>query len=169
MTPPDLPSNIYLDSSVVVAAIIGGDPHSVACKQYCADLAANNSAIYFAQLLRLEVAHVVRRIAATNVVPLHLQQEYQLSQFNTNFMIRQQWMRFGIGEFETLLRTFYVVYELPYRRQIWRQALEMMSLYNLKSYDAAHVATALRAGLHDFATVDGDYSRVSGLQIHIIR
>ena len=91
------------------------------------------------------------------------------SPFNSDAAIRQQWMEFGIGELNVLLRTFAIVYELPYRVLIGRQAIQLMSRYNLKSYDATHVATALRAGIHDFATVDSDYVRVTELTVHVIR
>lgn len=163
------PSDVYLDSSVIVAAIIGGDPHSAACTQYCANLAANNTAIYFSELVRLEVAHVIRRIATTSAAPQHLNAHYRLSRFNSDSMVRQEWMQFGLTEFESLLQTFFVVYEVPYHRAVWQQAFSLMSLYNLRSYDAAHIATALITRVSDFASVDSDYTRVSGLRIHIIR
>jgi predicted nucleic acid-binding protein len=158
-----------VDSSVIAAAIIGGDPHSLACATYCADLAMNNTAIYFSELVRLEVAHVIRRLATTNAAPQPLYQRYRLSRFNTNRTVRQQWMQFGIGEFDAHLRTFSVVYEVPYQSAIWQHAVQLMSLHNLRSYDAAHVTTALAVGVADFASVDCDYPRVSGLHIHIIR
>ncbi|HEY8293619.1 MAG TPA: PIN domain-containing protein [Thermomicrobiales bacterium] len=169
MTAQVLPSDMYLDSSVIVAAIIGGDPHSAGCTRYCADLATNNSAIYFSELVRLEVAHVIRRLATTNAAPQRLHEQYRLSHFSTNPAVRREWMQFGMAEFETLLRTFFVVYEVPYRKVIWRQALQLMSLHNLRSYDAAHIATALVTGVPDFASVDSDYVRVSGLRVHLIR
>lgn len=158
-----------MDSSVIVAAIIGGDPHSLACASYCADLAANNSAIYFSELVRLEVAHVIRRLATTNAAPPHLHQHYRLGRFSANRAVRQQWIDFGMEEFDTLLRTFSIVYEVPYQRAIWQHAVQLMALHNLRSYDAAHVATALAADVADFASVDSDYVRVSALRIHIIR
>ncbi|MCA1725932.1 MAG: PIN domain-containing protein, partial [Thermomicrobia bacterium] len=71
--------------------------------------------------------------------------------------------------FDALLGTFYRVFELPLRKQIWQQSIDLMSLHGLESYDAAHVATALRAGLNDLATVDGKFARVSGLNVHIVR
>ncbi len=137
--------------------------------QYCADLAANNTAVYFSELARLEVAHVIRRIATTSAAPEHLHQQYQLSRFSANRIVRQQWMQFGMGEFDTLLRTFSVVYEVPYQRVIWQQSIQLMALYNLRSYDAAHLATSLAVRVADFASVDSDFTRVSGLHIHIIR
>lgn len=84
-------------------------------------------------------------------------------------MVRQQWMQFGMGEFDALLRIFSVVYEVPYRSAIWQHSLQLMALHNLRSYDAAHIATALATNVADFARVDSDYTRVSGLRIHIIR
>jgi len=58
---------------------------------------------------------------------------------------------------------------LPLRKPLWQQSIDLMSLYGLESYDAAHVATALQAGLSDLATVDGKFARVSELHVHIIR
>lgn len=169
MTTQPLPSAVYLDSSVFVAAIIGGDPHSAACTRYCADLAAHNATVCFSELARLEIAHVIRRLATTNAAPQDLYRHYRLSRFNTNRMIRQRWMQFGMGEFDALLRTFFVAYEAPYQSAIWRQSIQLMALHNLRSYDAAHIATALALGVADFTSVDGDYARVSGLHIHVIR
>ncbi len=164
-------SDIYLDTSVVAAAISSGDPHSVACTTFCGRLARDNVRVYFSQLLRLEIAQFIRKLATDprSVVSPSLYQQYQLRDFGTDSGIRQQWMQFGMAQFDALLGTFYRVFELPLRKQIWQQSIDLMSLYGLESYDAAHVATAFRAGLSDLATVDGKFARVSGLHVHTIR
>lgn len=168
--PSPIPSDVYLDSSVILASIIQGDPHSVACVQYCSDLAANNSAVYFSQVLRIEVAHVIRSLATRSATPISVQQQFQLSRFNSDMLVRQQWMTFGMRQFENLLKTFYIVYELPIRKRIQQQSIKLMSLHNLDSHDAIHIATAHRNAIPDFAAVDGDFSRVTGMiRIHIIR
>ncbi len=103
---------------------------------------------------QLRKSYVIRRIATTSAAPRHLNVHYQLSRFNSDSMVQQEWMQFGMTEFESLLHTFFVVYEVPYHRAVWQQAFSLMSLYNLRSYDAAHIATALVTGVSDFASVD---------------
>lgn len=45
-----------------------------------------------------------------------------------------------------------------------------MGTYNLGSYDAAHVVTALEVGASELASVDGDFERVADLiTVRIIR
>jgi len=56
-------SDIYLDTSIAAAAISSGDPHSAACMAFCAHLAQDNTTVYFSQLLRLEIAQFIRKLA----------------------------------------------------------------------------------------------------------
>ncbi len=166
-----IPSKVYLDTSVIVAAISSGDPHYLACSTYCTALANNNSTIYFSQLLRLEYAQFIRKLAtdATYALPSSIYQQYQLQDFGTNMMIRHQWMRFLMSQFDALVATFYTVRELPVGKEIPPHSIQLMSLHGLESYDAAHMATALREKVPDLATTDRKFSRAaSGLRIHLI-
>jgi len=173
VTATPIPPKVYLDTSVIVATISSGDPFNVPCQTYCAALARNDSMIYFSQLLRLEYAQFIRKLAtdSKNAVPQHLFQQYQLKDFGKNMMVRHQWTKFMMTQFDVLLGTFYRVRELPIQPPILRQSNDLMSLHNIESYDAAHVATALREGVHDLATTDTKFAArvTSGLKVHLIR
>ncbi len=45
-------SDIYLDTSIVAAAISSNDPHAVSCTTFCTQLARDNVTVHFSQLLR---------------------------------------------------------------------------------------------------------------------
>jgi len=79
-------SDVYLDSSLVVAATIAGIPHSDACTAFCSRLIADNSHIFFSQILRLEIAEAVRKLATRAQLPEDIRQEYQLRPHDTPTM-----------------------------------------------------------------------------------
>ncbi len=54
-----------------------------------------------------------------------------------------------------------------YRLGAWDR--DPAARHRLRSHDALHVATALAAGVPDFATVDADFRRVSALRLHLLR
>lgn len=165
-----LPSDISIDSSVFAAAIItGGDLHSPAAQRFCADVARQNCTVYFSQFVRSEVADFVRRLATRGVLPVHMQQQFNLSQFQWDIRVRQRWMVYGMAEFERLTGTFATRFELPYDQFIIRHSLRVMSAFSPRSYDAVHVTTALRAHVRDFAAVDGHFMSVRGLRLILIR
>lgn len=173
MTATPIPSRVYLDTSVIVATISSGDPFNLPCTAYCAALIANNSRIYFSQLVRLEYAQFIRTVATDEkkVLPAHLFQQYQLKDYGKDMMVRHRWTAFMIGEFDALLARFYSVQEFPIRPPILRQCNGLMSLHSIKSYDAAHLATALSERIPVLATTDKDFAtRVSsGLVMYLIR
>lgn len=104
-------SDIYLDTSIVAAAISSNDPHAVSCTTFCTQLARDNVTVHFSQLLRLEIAQFIRKLATDprSFVPPSLYQRYQLRDFCTDSGVRQQWMHFGMAQFDALLGTFYRV------------------------------------------------------------
>ena len=70
---------------------------------------------------------------------------------------------------EELLSEFNQVFEAPHDLSIWALSVEIMCRYQIKSYDATHVATAMRLGIADFASVDGDFAKVDMLNVSLIR
>ncbi len=152
----------------MIAAMIAGLPHSGACSRFCGRLAADNSHVFFSQIARLEIAEAVRKLATRAQLPEDLRREYQLDQWATDPLIRQQWMAFGMAQFATLISKFYRVSELPFRIRMWRRSVQIMGRYALGSHDAVHVATALQNGIEIFATSDRHFSRVSALDVWLI-
>ena len=72
-------------------------------------------------------------------------------------------------QFERFLAPFAAIVELPFSLPIRRASIELMARHRLRSHDAIHVATALAAGVPDFASVDSDFRRVPALQLHLLR
>lgn len=167
---PRLPAAIYLDTSVVLATLIGGLPHSAPCTAFCARLATQGSRIYFAQLLRLELANALRLLAmdSRRQLPLDLRQQFQLDQWATDHVARQRWLRFGMGQLEAFLGHFEAV-EIIADSETWKRGVQVMARQNLKSYDAFHVAAAQANGVRHLATTDRDFRGVRSPRIWLVR
>lgn len=161
--------DIYLDSSVLVDAMFSGLPHFDLSDAFCTRLANDGSNVYFSQLLYLEVAEAIRRLATKQQVPPNIRQQYHLDEWTTNASVRERWMSFGLHQMEKLLGIFSATYEIPYQRTIWLQSIDIIGQYSLRASDAVHVATALHTGLRLFATNDSDFRRVSALDVLIVR
>ncbi len=166
MRDPSLPSDIYLDTSTVVAAIVQGSHHSVPSAAFCSQLINHGSRVYFSQLLRLELAEAIRKLATkTESLPADLRRDYQLDAWGTNFLVRQRWMDFGVQQLEALLDRFAETFELPIRPRTWRSSLSVMVDHQLRAYDAIHVATAREHHIRHIATADGHYRNVADLRV----
>ena len=164
------PRHIYLDTSVIVGAIVTGAPHANACSVFCNWLAARDSRVYFSQVLRLELSQALRHLATRHQqLPQSVQQQYQLDQWGTSAPVRERWLALGITQFQALLGRFTEVIELPFRLSTWSQSVDIMAREGLQSLDAVHVATAQEHGLRDFATVDADFQRIPRLRVRLIR
>ncbi len=57
---------------------------------------------------------------------------------------------------------------IPATRQLWEEAAHLRATTGLKTADALHAATALRAGCDLFITNDSDFRRVRGLPAVIL-
>ncbi|MCA1669091.1 MAG: PIN domain-containing protein [Thermomicrobia bacterium] len=169
MATADTRSDVYLDTSLVIAAMLDGLPDSTASAAFCARLVRDNSRVCFSQVLRLEIAEAFRKLASRQQLPESLRQEYHLGDWATRPRVRQRWMAFGLGQFAIFLNAFYQVSEIPFGIQVWHHSVKIMAEYGLGSHDAAHVATALQSGVHLFATADKHLNRVDRLDIRLIR
>jgi predicted nucleic acid-binding protein len=164
------PPTIYLDTSVLLGAVVRGAPHTQACGAFCAQLISARSRVYFSQLVRLELPQALRRLATTRPnLPPAVQAHYQLSRWGTDPAIRQAWLAFGLTRFEALLNRFSQVFELPWDTQVWQASVQIMGQYGLQMMDATHVATAQVHRLRDFASVDDDFRRIPSLDLWLIR
>jgi predicted nucleic acid-binding protein len=164
------PAEVYLDTSVLLAAVIQGAPHARACDDFCAELIAAGSYVHFSQLVRLELPQALRKLATrpTNL-PAAVRTRHRLDDWGTDPAVREAWLQFGIGEFEALLVRFHEVFELPWSAATWRASIPIITQYSLQTIDATHVATAQEYGIQDFAAVDTDFRRVQGLTFWLVR
>jgi predicted nucleic acid-binding protein len=93
-------------------------------------------------------------------LPVQLRTLHQLDDWGTSYTVRQRWVSFVLSDFASFLRPFSAVIELPLEPRIVDRSAELMTLYDLNSHDAAHLATAREHGLEHFATVDREFLRV---------
>jgi len=167
---PPLPDDIYLDTSFAVAAIVRGSRHSTACTAFCAQLISHGARVYFSQLLRLELAEAIRRLATkTEDLPADLRRDYQLDAWGTDFLVRQRWMDFGVRQFDDLLDRFAEAFELPIKTRTWRSGVSAMVDHQLRAYDAIHLATAREYHIGHLATADRDDRKIADLHVWLIQ
>ena len=80
-------------------------------------------------------------------------------------------LREGDEVVEMLLRSLFDAHEvslIPATRELWEDAARIRADTRLKTPDALHAATALRAGCTLFITNDTDFRRVQGLPIVVL-
>ena len=165
-----IPSDIYLDTSTLVAAIVTGSDDSRSASQYCKRLVEAETNVYFSKIVRLEVSQAILRIATSAIrLPKETRDRHRLDRWDFDFLVRHQWMEHGIREFERIRSDFAHVYEYPFDDEIWRRSIYIMSHYRLRSLDAIHVATAQQLGTRYFATSDADFRRIDDLNVLLIR
>jgi predicted nucleic acid-binding protein len=162
--------DVYLDTSVLLAAVMDGVPHHKSALRFCQELTRERAGVYFSQLLRIECIHAIRAVGTNpKLVSEMTRRRYRLAHWGDDLGVRQRWMADGIARVEELLSEFDRVFEAPHDLNIWLLSVEIMCRYQIKSYDATHVATAIHLGIADFASVDGDFMRVDALNVTLIR
>ena len=80
-------------------------------------------------------------------------------------------LREGDEVVEILLRSMFDAHEvslIPATRELWEDAARIRANTGLKTPDALHAATALRAGCALFVTNDTDFRRVEGLPVVVL-
>lgn len=70
---------------------------------------------------------------------------------------------------DRLLNQFAYYVEVPIHSEIWPHSLNAMVEYQLRSYDALHVATARYFGINSMATCDRHFAVVDDLEVTILR
>lgn len=163
-------SEIFLDTGVVIGALFPGTPDAQACSIFCEHLVAAGSRVYISQVMRLDLARVLRRLATKpDKLPIALRDAYAPNRWGENPLIRQRWLRHGVREFQQFLNQFTAVAEVPITLGIWRESIDVMASEGLDSSDALHLATARVIGIADFATTDRDVRSIASPRVHVIR
>jgi predicted nucleic acid-binding protein len=167
---PMKPRDVYLDTSVVVAAIMAGSANSLACIAFCESIAIHGNPVAFSQTLRVELSQAIRKLATRrDRLRPDTRERFQLDRWETDVLVRRRWMSHGIERFRSLLATFAEVVELPFDSGIWERSIDLMVDHFLQSHDAVHAATATAYGLNSFATTDADFARVAQLDVILLR
>jgi predicted nucleic acid-binding protein len=162
-------ATVYLDTSVFVATIVPAVPHHSACVAFCDSLAGGSAKVITSDLMRIEFVQSWFRLPSMSYLDAQTRRDYRMSAWDRNVAVRERWMAEGVARMEALLARFHTTAELPLTLAIWRASVDIMARHRLRSYDAVHVATALLAGVQDFATVDDDFRRVPTLRLNLLR
>lgn len=153
-----VPPSVYLDTSFVVATMMRGTVHHEVTTAFYDELIAQGSTIYFSTLLRAEL---LQSFVAIGNNPRSLTQAtrrlYRLQHWGRDEAVRQTWLNTGLQQFESFLNQFTAVNEIILDAETIASSTEVMARFQLKSYDAIHVASAVVAGVRDIATVDIDF------------
>ncbi len=157
-----LPSDIYLDTSLIVSATISGLAHAGPCRRFCERLGLDGARVYFSQVAHIEFLNALRNLARPRkpkrrALPDALWNRFGLDQWTASDAIRDRWLEFGSRQFQVFLDQFAAALELPLRASTWTRTLAIMRQYDLTSYDALHVATALDSGVQDFGSADREF------------
>lgn len=136
--------------------------HHVVASDFAVGLANSGSAIYFSQLLRVELLQALRKIGTDpNGLRESVRRKNRLQHWGRIESVRENWLRFGLSQFDTFLIQFRAAYELAMTPEIVASAVGLMARHNLKSNDAVHLATARAAGVTQIVTLDRDFSSVT--------
>lgn len=160
---------VFLDTSAVVCAVQSGIPHHRACREYCDHLVRSGRRVVISQILRIEFAQTWYRMPATSYVQPQVVRAFRLGAWDREAAVREKWMAYGFTLLDGLVAGFAGNLELPIDESVIAASVQIMARHRLRSHDAIHVATALAAGVPDFASVDGDFRRVSALRLHLLR
>lgn len=164
------PATVYLDAGVIVGAIFSGTPDADACRAFCEELADARARIYFSQVVRLDYAHALRRLATKpDKLPAIIRTQFRLDRWGSNPLVRQLWFAAGLRQLNAFLAIFGGYVEVPLTTEMWEKSLEFMAVESLDARDAMHLAVARTIGISDFATTDGDFRRIQHPRIHLIR
>lgn len=162
------PADVFLDTSVVVAAIFPGTPHADASRRFTAAVAATKGRVYFSVVLRLEFAQALRKLVTRRQLPAAFREQYQLGEWERNVLVRQRWYAEGARRLDAFFAQFAESFEIPLWPPLWQRSFELMALYGLAALDAVQVATADRIAVLHFATGDEHFRRVDLLTIHLV-
>jgi predicted nucleic acid-binding protein len=158
------PSRLYVDTDFLIAALIGSEPNHQRTAAFLERLVEHGlTTLYMSSLAWLEYSHHITKERVRRAWPLDIQHRYQLDRWE-NPEVRARYLEDRHAALARLLSHFNVE-EVNLTEHIREAARLLMAEYNLKSHDAAHVATAFAAEVVDFASFDSGYRRVDGLYL----
>jgi len=159
-----LPTDLYLDTSFVVPAVLARTPQHERAVELTIELQTSDCYVSFFPILRVEyvqaLANIGRHLRRGTGVDIELQRRFRLRRWERDVGVRRDWLRSGVNEFDLWLARFDRLAELPLSTTAWRTSLTIMADHQLLSNDALHVATAWEHGIYDFATFDAGFERL---------
>jgi predicted nucleic acid-binding protein len=158
------PQRLYVDNDIIVAHLFSAEPHHDRCQAFVEWLFQYGlTVLYVSCLSPVEFAHVIRRKDFRDRLPDDLRAQFRLTEWEQP-LIRQHYLQTFSAAFESLLDQFQW-YEISITPEVRRLAVQYIEQYNLGAQDAIHLASAVSAGVFDFASLDQSYRRIPGLHL----
>lgn len=158
------PGHLYLDTDVILNALIRSQPHHERCVRFFARLAQHGlTRIHLSTLSWSEVAHRLAHPKFREGLPLGVHQEFLLDRW-ARPKVRRRYLSTHIARVEEILEPFEWD-EISLTPEVFRTALEFMIQYNLESQDAIHLASMRLTEVFDLASFDKQFRRVQWLYL----
>lgn len=150
-----LPSEVTLDTSFVVHALVEGETHHASARSFLEQLAEARSTLMFSRLLELELRESAFRIPLVERFP----EDWRRRRHDGRSLRRARRL---VGEvmdsWRDLLSAFaYLEVEVG---EVLERVEEFMGAFGLSSYDAVHVATAEYTEARTLVTTDAGFASV---------
>ncbi len=150
----DVPTEVLLDTSFVVDALIDSQPSHEICANFLLQLVEAETVLYFSRLLDLELAEAAFRIALRERYSSYkTAREDGRARRRAGRLMEEARAAWG----EALSAFGYLRVEI---HEVADQAPALMTAHGLGSYDAVHAATADHLGLDAIVTLDSGFARL---------
>lgn len=149
------PAHVVLDTSFIVDALISSQPLHAQCRTFLVALAGAESAIVFNRLLEIELAEAAFQLALKERFQRHWRRhrrDGRVRRRATRLMADVLW---AWDEIKAVMPSRCIELE-----EVMSEVPRLMGRYGLASYDAVHAASALRAGVAEFVTLDVGFAAV---------
>lgn len=157
-----LPSQLYLDTNVIIDYLIDNRPFHVRCIPFLERVRQSGlTTIYLSSLSWTEFVHAIRKESFRTSLPPELQDQLSVARWQDS-RVRGEYLDFFLSLFQRLIDHFDWA-EVPVTSTIRRRAVDLIKQFNLGTQDAIHVASAFEADVVDLASFDEGYRRVDGL------
>ena len=157
-----LPAHLYLDTDILIAYLVGTQPHHHRCRTFLERLVQHGlTRIYVSSLSWMEFTHALMRERFRRNLPDHQRRRLQLDRWHEP-LVRRTYLQAFLIAFEDLLAQF-AWEEISLTPEVRMTAIDYIGQYNLGPQDAVHLASATLAGIFDLASLDQGFRRVDGL------
>jgi predicted nucleic acid-binding protein len=150
------PSEITLDTSFVVEALVRGEPHHLSAGAFLEQLAAERAVLVYNNLLELELREAAFRIPLAERFP---GREWRRRRHDGRSLRRaRRLVRDVMESWQALLSAFsYLEVQLD---EVLDRVEELMGIFGLSSYDAVHAATAEYSDSRTILTTDVGFASI---------
>jgi predicted nucleic acid-binding protein len=157
------PREVVLDTSFVIDALLQGQPRHDECTAFLRRLAEQEVAVFFNRLLEVELLEATYRLV--------LKERFGRAEWRRRRLDGRARRRASRLTRELLeawngaLRALnHSVVELD---EVVSGIAKVMAQYGLSSYDAVHMATALRMGVRSMVTLDSGFAAIPAAQLEL--